>query len=229
MFIFLSVVYIVVCAFLILVVLLQAGKGGGMGAAFGGATQTVFGGAGAGNFLTRLTGISAAVFMLLSGTLAYMSASSDKSLERAAQVMREREAARAGSAAAKKTPTKAGAMSVAGDSGAGATDAGGGAAAEPAAPIEGEPAVPTAPAPAAAADVPPPAAEPAPAEAPLPAPAEAPPAAAPTKVRPRVVPGATGDTPPPPRRPRPAAPPPTDEAAAPAPAPAPPPAEPATP
>lgn len=71
-----SIVYVLVCLFLIAVVLLQSGRGGGMGAIGGGAGgggQTVFGGAGAGNFLTRLTAICAALFMLLSATLAYLS------------------------------------------------------------------------------------------------------------------------------------------------------------
>src|SRR4029079_9633651 len=56
---FLTIIHILVCVFLILVVLLQAGKGGGMGIAFGGGggSQTVFGSSGAGNFLTRLTSI----------------------------------------------------------------------------------------------------------------------------------------------------------------------------
>ena len=39
----------------ILVVLLQQGRGGGLGGAFGGQTQQVFGGHGAGNFMTRVT------------------------------------------------------------------------------------------------------------------------------------------------------------------------------
>ena len=86
---FLTTIYVLVCLFLILVVLLQAGKGGGMGAAFGGASQTVFGGAGAGNFLTRLTVISAILFMMLSATLSYMASSSDKSLDRATEALRE--------------------------------------------------------------------------------------------------------------------------------------------
>jgi len=60
----LSIIHVTVCLFLILVVLLQQGRGGGMGSAFGGATAQVFGGRGAGNFLTRLTGICAAIFML---------------------------------------------------------------------------------------------------------------------------------------------------------------------
>lgn len=74
----LTVVHIVVCVFLILVVLLQAGKGGGMGIAFGGAgSQTVFGSSGAGNFLTRLTTVTAAVFMLSSLGLAHFSSVQD--------------------------------------------------------------------------------------------------------------------------------------------------------
>src|ERR1044072_2176994 len=69
----LSIIHVTVCVFLILVVLLQQGRGGGMGSAFGGATAQVFGGRGAGNFLTRLTGICAALFILKSGGLAYPS------------------------------------------------------------------------------------------------------------------------------------------------------------
>src|SRR5262245_11012225 len=96
---FLCFVYVMVCVFLILVVLLQAGKGG-MGAAFGGSSQTVFGSSGAGNFLTRLTVISAALFMMLSAALTYVSSSGEKSLERASERIRMREEA------ASKTDTK---------------------------------------------------------------------------------------------------------------------------
>jgi preprotein translocase subunit SecG len=91
---FLTILYVFVCVFLILVVLLQAGRGGGMGAAFGGSSQSVFGGAGAGNFLTRLTVVMAALFMLLSATLAYLSTSSDKALEKASRAIKLREEAR---------------------------------------------------------------------------------------------------------------------------------------
>lgn len=86
MFNFVSVIYVLVCVFLILVVLLQQGKGGGMGSAFGGSTQTVFGGAGAGNFLTRLTAVAATLFMVLSAVLAYMSSSGDRVLEVAEEI-----------------------------------------------------------------------------------------------------------------------------------------------
>ena len=77
----LSIVHVTVCLFLILVVLLQQGRGGGMGSAFGGATAQVFGGRGAGNFLTRLTGICAAIFMLTSMGLAYLSSAGDRELK----------------------------------------------------------------------------------------------------------------------------------------------------
>ncbi|MET0282958.1 MAG: preprotein translocase subunit SecG [Polyangiales bacterium] len=95
MYTFLSILYVLVCLFLILVVLLQPGRGGVGGAFGGGTSQTVFGGSGAGNFLTRLTSISAALFMILSATLAYMSSSSDKSLEAATQAAKAKAAQKA--------------------------------------------------------------------------------------------------------------------------------------
>jgi preprotein translocase subunit SecG len=98
---FLYVLYVIVCLFLILVVLLQAGRGG-MGSAFGGSSQTVFGGSGAGNFLTRLTVVSAALFMMLSAALTYVSSSGEKSLENASERVRMREEARSASSKDKK-------------------------------------------------------------------------------------------------------------------------------
>ena len=94
MYTFLSILYVLVCLFLILVVLLQPGRGGVGGAFGGGGSQTVFGGSGAGNFLTRLTSVSAALFMILSATLAYMSSSSDKSLDRASEAARAKAASK---------------------------------------------------------------------------------------------------------------------------------------
>ncbi|MDF2693250.1 MAG: Preprotein translocase subunit SecG [Labilithrix sp.] len=76
-----NIVHIFVCLVLMGVVLLQQGKGGGMGAAFGGATTQVFGGRGAGNILTRATAICAAIFMLTSVSLAYLSSSGDRALK----------------------------------------------------------------------------------------------------------------------------------------------------
>jgi preprotein translocase subunit SecG len=73
-----TIVHVFVCFFLILVVLLQAGKGGGMGIAFGSSTSSqVFGGRGAGSFLEKLTAGTAVVFMLTSITLAYFASQSD--------------------------------------------------------------------------------------------------------------------------------------------------------
>ncbi len=77
----LDIIHISVCLFLMLVVLLQQGKGGGMGAAFGGGAQQVFGGRGAGNLLTRATSVAAAIFMLTSVSLAYVSSSGDRDLK----------------------------------------------------------------------------------------------------------------------------------------------------
>jgi preprotein translocase subunit SecG len=78
---FISIVHVFMCLVLMGVVLLQQGKGGGMGSAFGGASAQVFGGSGAGNLLTRATAICAGIFMLTSVTLAYMSSSGDRALK----------------------------------------------------------------------------------------------------------------------------------------------------
>jgi preprotein translocase subunit SecG len=62
----------VVCIVIIVVVLLQRGKGAEVGAVFGGGgSSTVFGSRGAGNFLTKITTGSAILFMLTSLSLAY--------------------------------------------------------------------------------------------------------------------------------------------------------------
>ncbi len=67
----LTIIHVIACITLILIVLLQAGKGANMGAAFGGSSQTVFGSAGAGTFLGKLTAGVAIVFMLTSISLTY--------------------------------------------------------------------------------------------------------------------------------------------------------------
>lgn len=68
-----TIIHIFVSIGLILVVLLQTGKGADMGAVFGGSSSTIFGSSGAGNFLTRLTTGMAIVFMITSLTLGYFS------------------------------------------------------------------------------------------------------------------------------------------------------------
>jgi preprotein translocase subunit SecG len=74
--IFLTVLHVFVCVVLIVVVLLQRGKGAEIGAVFGGgASSTVFGSRGAGNFLTKLTTVSAVLFMVTSLGLSYLGSS----------------------------------------------------------------------------------------------------------------------------------------------------------
>ena len=81
-----TIIHIMVCFALILIVLVQAGKGAEMGAAFGGSSQTLFGSAGAMGFLTKLTTVAAIVFMTTSLLLAF------SSTRRASSVIRERPA-----------------------------------------------------------------------------------------------------------------------------------------
>ena len=72
----LTIIHIVASILLCLVILLQSGRGGGMGAAFGGASSQIFGGRGAGNFLSRLTSVAAVIFFVTSLTLSMMSSRS---------------------------------------------------------------------------------------------------------------------------------------------------------
>ena len=80
LYVLLVIVHVAVCLALILVVLLQVGKGQSIGAAFGGAgsSQTFFGSRGPATFLSRLTTVSAALFMLTSLGLAYLSMSGEQ-------------------------------------------------------------------------------------------------------------------------------------------------------
>jgi preprotein translocase subunit SecG len=65
--------HFIVCFVLIGVVLLQRGKGADLGASLGGGgANTIFGGRGAGNFLTKITTASAIIFMGTSLTLSYL-------------------------------------------------------------------------------------------------------------------------------------------------------------
>jgi preprotein translocase subunit SecG len=63
----LLVIYLIVALSLIGMVLIQQGKGADMGSSFGaGASATVFGSSGAGNFMTKTTTVLATVFFVLS-------------------------------------------------------------------------------------------------------------------------------------------------------------------
>ena len=72
-------VHILVAIAIIGLVLMQLGKGADMGAAFGsGASGSLFGATGSANFLSRTTGVLAAVFFLTSLGLAYIGSSKPK-------------------------------------------------------------------------------------------------------------------------------------------------------
>lgn len=80
------VVHVIVSMALILIVLLQTGKGAEMGASFGGSNQTVFGSQGATTFLSKITTAAAVLFMLTSLSLAYFAS------RRTTSVMKDRPA-----------------------------------------------------------------------------------------------------------------------------------------
>jgi preprotein translocase subunit SecG len=73
MIILLTIIHVIVCAFLVLVVLLQSGKAADLAGAFGGmGSQTVFGPRGSATILSKATTIAAALFMITSLTLSIM-------------------------------------------------------------------------------------------------------------------------------------------------------------
>jgi preprotein translocase subunit SecG len=72
MILILTLLHVVVCIALVMIVLLQKGKGASMGAAFGGSSQTVFGSTGATSFLSKITVAAAVIFMFTSLGLALL-------------------------------------------------------------------------------------------------------------------------------------------------------------
>jgi preprotein translocase subunit SecG len=90
MYTFISSIHILVCVCLVITVLLQSGKGGGLAGAFGGGgTQAVFGGRGAATFLTRATTALAITFMLTSLTLTVIGGSRARRSALATQAQEE--------------------------------------------------------------------------------------------------------------------------------------------
>jgi len=76
-FAFFVVIHVLICVALILIVLLQAGRGGGLAGAFGaGTAQTIFGGRGAATFLSKATAWLAVGFMVMAILLAVLSSRS---------------------------------------------------------------------------------------------------------------------------------------------------------
>src|SRR5579864_1602343 len=73
MIVFLTIIHVIVCLFLVVVVLLQSGKAADLAGAFGGmGSQTVFGPRGSATVLSRATTIAAGVFMVTSLVLSIM-------------------------------------------------------------------------------------------------------------------------------------------------------------
>jgi preprotein translocase subunit SecG len=96
--------HFIICFGLVIVVLLQSGKGGGLaGGAFGGTAQTVFGGRGATDFITRATMVLGGAFFLTSLTLALMSSG----VGRPGRSLLQEEARRASEAAPSQLPSQA--------------------------------------------------------------------------------------------------------------------------
>jgi len=183
-----TILHVIVCLFLMLTVLLQSGKAGGMGAAFGGGNAaTVFGSSGASGFLKRLTAVAGTVFMITSMVLAFIAShNSADALEKFGNEQQK--------LADEKEKAKADALKAGSGAGSNAgsaaltpfTPAGSGAAVPmpPAAgsadaPSMSPPAAGSAEAPAAGSPATPAAENPAPPAAATPPPAATPPAAAP--------------------------------------------------
>jgi len=77
---FVMVIHIIVSLVLILVILMQAGRGSGLSEMFGAnSTQTIFG-TSASNFLVKATAVSAVVFIFTCMTLAILSSQRSRSL-----------------------------------------------------------------------------------------------------------------------------------------------------
>ena len=72
----LTVVHIAVCFFMVIIVLLQHGKGADVGASFGGSSQSLFGTEGPVSLLNKITTMGAVIFMVTSVSLAYISSTS---------------------------------------------------------------------------------------------------------------------------------------------------------
>ena len=75
----LIIIHVFICIGLVIGILLQAGKGADLGAAFGGSSQTIFGSAGAAPFLNKLTAGVAIAFMITSLSLAYLASRAPRS------------------------------------------------------------------------------------------------------------------------------------------------------
>ncbi len=80
MYTFLIAVHVIACIVLILTILLQSGRGGGLSEAFGSSSTSTIFGTSASTFLQRATSTCAIIFLLTSLTLAVLSSRRSKSL-----------------------------------------------------------------------------------------------------------------------------------------------------
>jgi preprotein translocase subunit SecG len=73
MLVFVTIIHVLLCVFMIFVILLQPGKDAGMGAALGGGAATsAFGGRGAVTFLSKVTAVCATLFFITSLGLSFV-------------------------------------------------------------------------------------------------------------------------------------------------------------
>jgi preprotein translocase subunit SecG len=99
----LIIIHVLICFILIVAVLLQSGKAADLAGAFGGGgSQTVFGPRGAGTLLSRVTTVSAVLFMVTSLALWFVSSKGTKSV-----IKEEKQTTQPAAAAeTKKEPTE---------------------------------------------------------------------------------------------------------------------------
>jgi preprotein translocase subunit SecG len=80
MYIFLIVVHLIACIVLVLTILMQSGRGGGLSESFGSSSTATIFGTSASNFLQKATSVCAIVFLLTSLSLAVLSSRKSRSL-----------------------------------------------------------------------------------------------------------------------------------------------------
>ena len=88
MYVFLITTHVIACIVLVLVILLQAGRGGGLSEAFGASSTSTIFGTSASKFLQRMTAVCATLFLVTSLSLTVLSSYRSKSLMRLEQLKR---------------------------------------------------------------------------------------------------------------------------------------------
>ncbi len=103
-----AILHVLIALGLILVVLLQSGKGADIGAAFGGgSSQTVFGARGGATFLSRATTVLAVLFMVLSIGLTLLSSNRGTTVAVPEELPKSQSAPTAPAASAGQAPAPA--------------------------------------------------------------------------------------------------------------------------